>query len=122
MRDILAKIMRLVKHYSYDVFLVLCMLAVAFIGYNIGQIRALRKTPIEVDYGASIYRSAKEAGPTATPKPLDTRVVVSKKSKTYKYHYSWCSGAKRINEENKVWYETEDAAQKAGYSLAGNCQ
>ena len=52
--------------------------------------------------------------------PRDPRVVVSKSGKVY--HYTWCSGAKRIKLENQVWFENESLAQQAGYTLAGNCQ
>ena len=38
-----------------------------------------------------------------------------------KYYLSTCSGAKRINEENKVWFATVAEAQAAGYTPAANC-
>lgn len=38
-----------------------------------------------------------------------------------KYHLPWCSGAQRIKEENKVWFETKAEAEKAGYTPAANC-
>lgn len=45
--------------------------------------------------------------------------VASKKSD--KYHLPWCSGAKRIAEENKIWFATKEEAEKAGFEPAGNC-
>jgi hypothetical protein len=38
-----------------------------------------------------------------------------------KYHYPWCSGAKRIKDENKVWFNTVEQALAAGYTPAANC-
>lgn len=38
-----------------------------------------------------------------------------------KYHLPWCPGAKQMNEENKVWFETKEEAEAAGYSPAANC-
>lgn len=38
-----------------------------------------------------------------------------------KYHLPSCSGAKRIKEENKVWFSTKEDAELAGYGPAGNC-
>ena len=38
------------------------------------------------------------------------------------YHFPWCPGALRIKEENKVWFETKEAAKTAGYRPAGNCK
>lgn len=38
-----------------------------------------------------------------------------------KYHYPWCSGAKRMKEENKIWFDTVEEALAAGYTPAANC-
>ena len=45
---------------------------------------------------------------------------VASKSGT-KYHLPGCSGAKRIKEENKVWFDTKEQAAAAGYTPASNC-
>lgn len=39
-----------------------------------------------------------------------------------KYHLPSCSSAKRIKEENKVYFATKEDAELAGYSPAGNCE
>jgi hypothetical protein len=39
-----------------------------------------------------------------------------------KYYYQNCSGVSRIKVENRIYFESEDEAQKAGYALANNCQ
>tara|TARA_B100000508_G_scaffold60333_1_gene47083 strand:+ start:130886 stop:131230 length:345 start_codon:yes stop_codon:yes gene_type:complete len=39
-----------------------------------------------------------------------------------KYHLLHCSGAKRIKEENKVYFDTKEDAQLAGYAPAANCE
>lgn len=49
----------------------------------------------------------------------EAEVVGSRNSD--KYHYPWCSGAKRISEANKVYFKTVEEAQAAGYTPAGNC-
>ncbi len=45
--------------------------------------------------------------------------VASKTGKSY--HLPWCSGAKLIKEENKVWFTTKEEAEARGYTPAGNC-
>ena len=45
--------------------------------------------------------------------------VASKNSN--KYHLPWCSGAKRIKEENKVWFQSKEEAASKGYTPAANC-
>lgn len=51
----------------------------------------------------------------------DAKTYVASKSGT-KYHLPWCSGAKRIKEENKIYFATKEDAEKAGYSPAANCK
>ena len=38
------------------------------------------------------------------------------------YHYPWCAGATQIAERNRVWFQNEAEAQKAGYRPAKNCK
>jgi len=45
---------------------------------------------------------------------------VASKSGT-RYHHITCPGAKRIKEENKIFFRTSLEAQAAGYSRAVNC-
>ncbi len=39
-----------------------------------------------------------------------------------KYHLPWCAGAKQMKEENKIWFNTKEEAEKAGYLPASNCK
>ncbi len=39
-----------------------------------------------------------------------------------KYHLPWCGSAKRIKEENKIWFNTKEEAEAAGYVPAANCK
>ena len=124
--NIVSKIGDWVKVHQKDVFLVFCIVLISFISYNLGRIGALKKTPVTITDGqqqkADVYSATgvKNTSVKATTAPvLDKRVVVSKNSD--KYHFTWCSGAKRIKEENKIWFADESAALAAGYTKAGNC-
>ena len=46
---------------------------------------------------------------------------VASKSGT-SYHYPWCTGALKIKEENKIWFQTKEEAEGKGYKPAGNCE
>ncbi|OGN01773.1 MAG: hypothetical protein A3I26_00950 [Candidatus Yanofskybacteria bacterium RIFCSPLOWO2_02_FULL_43_10] len=126
MNSILAKIIQAVKNHYKDIFLCFCIILIAIIGFNIGRINALNKTPAKTTEKADVYQAT-----TGTPvpnsskqtpaKPQDLRVVASKASSTKKYHFTWCPGAKQIKEVNKLWFANESLAQKTGYTLAGNC-
>lgn len=39
-----------------------------------------------------------------------------------KYYLTSCSGANRIKEENKVWFDTAKEAEEEGYGPAKNCK
>lgn len=47
------------------------------------------------------------------------RYVASKNST--KYHLTTCPGASQIKEENKRWFDSKEAAEKAGLTPAANC-
>ncbi|OGM98528.1 MAG: hypothetical protein A2915_01900 [Candidatus Yanofskybacteria bacterium RIFCSPLOWO2_01_FULL_41_34] len=124
--NILAKIISKVKKHQKDIFLGFCILLISIIGFNIGRINALNKTPAQTTEKANIYQNTATIpvpnSPKQTPvQPQDLRVVASKASSSKKYHYSWCSSWKRINIKNQIWFNTEQEAKNAGYTLAGNC-
>lgn len=58
---------------------------------------------------------------TVKEAPQSENAYVASKSGT-KYHLPWCGGAKRIKEENKIWFATKEEAEKAGYTPAANCK
>ena len=129
----IAKLLNIIKSSQYHLFLALCIGLISFVSYNLGKIDALDKRPIKIGEGsgwkvensnlkADIFEASNNATSPAlnSSKQLDTRVVTSKNSD--KYHYTWCAGAKRIKEENKVWFNSSQEAEGRGYTLAGNCE
>lgn len=131
---IVAKILKKVNEHSFDIFVVFCVACMAIISYNLGHIRALKKSPITIGENAAIlgavsgqqadvYRAGERAAAASgNPAPRDQRVVASKSSTSKKYHYSWCASGQRIKQENQIWFATAAAAEAAGYTLAANCQ
>ncbi len=63
-----------------------------------------------------------EASPLTSPPATTTAPghVVASKSGT-KYYLPTCAGVDRISDANKVWFTSESAARKAGYTPAANC-
>lgn len=126
----LSRLANLIKSNQHRIFLASCIILVAIISYNLGQINSLKKTPVSIKESANTKAEIFDAinslpagglpkGDKSQPQKLDTRVVVSKNSD--KYHYSWCSGAKRIRPENQIWFNSAQEAESKGYVLAGNC-
>ncbi len=60
---------------------------------------------------------AKAAEPAPAPGP---QVYMASKNGT-KYYLPSCGSAKRIKEENRIWFATKDEAEAAGYGPAANC-
>lgn len=65
--------------------------------------------------------------PTTAPREENTATAtmgdayVASKSGT-SYFLPWCGGASLIKEENKIWFNSKEDAQAAGYTPAGNCK
>jgi len=56
----------------------------------------------------------------ANTKVSTSTIVASKTGK--KYYFVWCKGAGNIKPDKKIYFNTEELAQKAGYSLAASCK
>ena len=124
------KIQGWVKAHQGHLWTALIVGLVAWSAYNLGIIRGRAgATPLQE---AAVFRAREGIVPQASvaagqgsqkpgPDRSDLRVVVSKSSSSKKYHHSWCASGKKIKEENRVWFPSAEAAQAAGYTLAGNC-
>lgn len=55
-------------------------------------------------------------------KPIATHGSIVASKNGSKYHYPWCASASQIKEENKLWFDSIDAARDAGYTPAANCK
>src|SRR3989344_5486272 len=105
-------------------FLSLVIILGALLSFGIGQLSVTGdREPIKIEYDQSLTEQTATVV-NAVPAPRNSiqqsEVVVSKNST--KYHYSHCSGAKQIKEENKIIFATPTAAEAAGYTLAANCK
>ena len=127
----LSKFLQLIKSEQHTVFLGICITLISIISYNLGQINGHAKPQIKISSQNNIYqasavsalsKSSDSSTPNQTVQIRDLQVVVSKNSATKKYHYAWCLGAKKIKEENKIWFASSQEAESKGYALAGNCQ
>jgi hypothetical protein len=119
-----------------DMVLVSTMLLLASTSFGLGR---LSRTAMQDPSVALVVSSAQEFSVSGTQdvevaeQGTDTEdvqvpevrgslgmYVASKKGTAY--HLPWCSGAKRIAEENKVWFDSKEDAERAGYRPASNCK
>ncbi len=123
----LAKILETINK---NAFLIVLMLLVSFFSFQLGRISSPPGSgPIKIQNAAIREILTETQNPNYKIQSLDSEnrgvekidfhVVVSKNGS--KYHFLWCSGAKQIKEENKVYFNSEEEAVAAGYTLAANC-
>jgi hypothetical protein len=106
-----------------DLFIVLTIILIGLAGFGFGKLSALEKNSGEV-----VIKSADhtEVGVSMSAAALVARgennglLVASKTGQ--KYHFPWCVGALQISEKNKIWFNSYEEAQKAGYTPASNCK
>ena len=89
-------------------------------GKEMGEGKGEDRLWIEQLSGAPSALPAAAALAEPVTSPAATGTYVASRSGT-KYHLPSCSGASRIKEENKVWFQTKEQAVAAGYEPAANC-
>lgn len=107
-------IKRNIKLYEHEIFFALSVVLVGFIGYGLGRLSRLdeNKTPIVIREDASLF--------AGTSSSVGGKIVASKSGSTY--HFPWCPGAKKIGDANKIWFDSQIEAERAGYKKALNCK
>lgn len=108
-----------------DVILFTGITLISLSSFALGRLTApgLAKAPIqfrEIDARAQFFATSTRGVGESSNINNDNQLVGSK-SGSY-YYYTWCSGANRIKEQNKVLFSSPKEAQAAGYRLASNCQ
>ena len=123
-----------------EIYTILLIFVVGFGSFGLGRLSKLQnaKAPIRLQQptvlpavpssGAENASAVSLSGATAmtsttgtkNPSPASGQLVASKGGT--KYHFPWCSGAQRISEANKIWFNSVEEARKAGYTPASNCK
>ena len=115
-----------------DIFIVLIIILVGFGGFGLGRLSKIEegRVPVIIDHGNfQLPRLRSEATDGQAISNSQIATVITAEEKLYvasvkgnRYHFPWCSGAQRIKKENKLWFSSKEAAEKAGYTPAKNCK
>ncbi len=109
-----------------DVVLILIILSTAILSFLLGRASVIQKeSPIQNFTESNTKYQVIESKPSVLTSTstanLENSQYIASKSGT-KYHLPWCAGAKQIKEENKIFFNSKDEAERAGYTPASNCK
>jgi len=104
------------KDLFYAIIFSLLFIGVFSLGYFTANLMNVQKPSIVVE---NLYNDINYTEESENLQPKKGQVVASINSD--KYHYLWCSGAKRIKDENKIYFSDATEAISAGFILTGNC-
>ncbi len=132
------KLTQFVKDNQNDIVLIIGIILISLISFGAGRLfEAGRLTNQPINYGSekiiNIDQNIAAESPTPSPNKNPNQqtpqiqtdsagslqIIGNKSSKIY--HYPWCSGAKNMKEENKIFFNSTEEAKKAGFKPAGNC-
>lgn len=115
-----------------DVFVLVVLILTAILAFSLGVLAGKDMAKTQGKDGLWIEQLPQKGGggpaaavqalPEPAPKPLvpEVRTYVASKNGT-KFYLPTCGTAKRIKEENRVWFGTKEEAEAAGYAPAANC-
>ena len=96
-------------------------LLVALLAFGLGRLTKVEEGggPIRIESpGPSAAAAA--AGVAVSQQPVSSNQIVASRAGE-RYHWIWCPGAKRIKEENKIFFASPAEARRAGLTPAANC-
>lgn len=104
-----------------SLFYGICVLLVGCACFGLGRLSvASEELSASVSAGSVVLTEHPRTPEVDPPAASSSPQYVGSKSGS-KYHLLWCPGASQIKESNKVYFNTEDEAFRAGYAPAANC-
>lgn len=128
MRVILQEIREKINLYLNDsaIFMALLLILVAVASFGLGRqsvsVKYTENSPEKPEKSANSTQTTTSTSSRATDTKTaieGTYYVASKNGSVY--HLPYCSGAKRISEQNKIVFKTKVEAEAAGLRPAANC-
>jgi len=122
----MSNLRKIIGHYGKDLAVVLIVALVAMASFQIGRLSMSGNSasPIWLLQANLLGATNKNANAVEqlpqVPKLKAGGEVVASKNGT-RYYFPWCKAASRINDENKIYFASEEKAIEAGYTAAQNC-
>lgn len=106
-----------------DILIVMAIFVMGMFFFGLGRLSILWPTPISITIGetpAGLFsKPGALAGSACTENGSCQEMKIAASKQGRAYYFPWCSNA--IKEENKIYFDREEEAKKAGYQLAKNC-
>ena len=112
------------KDNEADIILVIGVILISLISFGGGWLLGKSSSSSETSFKEPIIEQISPEQLNAslgkvTESKKEYKFVASKNGKFY--YYPWCPGVERIKEENKIYFNSKQEAEKAGYKPAKNC-
>ena len=117
----LSNLKQFVKKNTVNITLIVTIILVALISFGIGYLIAsqIENQSIIIQNPSFNSASIQESLPKESKDVLKQEKFIGSVNSN-KYHWPDCPFAKRISEENQIWFSSEQEAQDAGYIRCGS--
>lgn len=127
----ISEIKQFFKDNEADIVLVLGVILISLISFGGGWLLGKSSSSSETSFKEPIIEQiSPEQLNASIGKVTESKEDNIRNQKEYKfvaskngkfYYYPWCPGVERIKEENKIYFNSKEEAEKAGYKPAKDC-
>lgn len=114
------------KPYEPEIFLLVLVLTVGTLAFGLGRLSKIEdeKEPVKIEMPKDGISGTEigEGGNLSAEKLAPGAGLLVASRNGLKYHFPWCPGALQISELNKIWFQSREEAEGAGYQPAANCK
>ncbi|OGI74457.1 hypothetical protein A3D42_01200 [Candidatus Nomurabacteria bacterium RIFCSPHIGHO2_02_FULL_41_18] len=108
---------------SKDILTVIIVILVGLISFGLGRLSKQPKNEgLKIEYkGETADITANVSRPVLDTGKIATRAFFAS-NKGSKYYPVGCSAGKNLKEENRIYFNTRESAEIAGYELSTSCR
>ena len=120
-----------------NIMVVLVVILVGIMAFELGRLsKAGNSSGIKIEYNgvveqASVLSALKESKLIARPKVTESKTTTNQSttnknffasSRGKKYYPVGCTAGNTLKQENRIYFNTREEAEKAGYVLSSSCR
>ncbi|MEN9852307.1 MAG: hypothetical protein RI996_250 [Candidatus Parcubacteria bacterium] len=117
---------------SKDLLMALCIICTSIVSYSLGTMEQNTQKKSGSVVFTDVPRTAAVAAtllavqeneiyPNQNSNTTQNKTTIFASKSGTKYYFTWCKSGNRVKLENRIYYPSAAAAEKAGKSLAANC-